>query len=185
MKKNKKGIYIILAVVVIITAAVAFFVGGRLINGTPTTSEVKSHFSLITEPIEAEDIEFADINGKVYRLSEFEGKNVVVNFWAVFCPPCVEELPDFDKAVAELEDMNTIIIALNVVESPDEVKQFIDKIKIKNLDVYFDINQNSSIAYAIDTIPRTIIIDAKGYIRAVARGAVTYEDLIDTVDKVR
>jgi hypothetical protein len=75
-------------------------------------------------------------------------------------------------------------VAVNVVEPKDEIEQFLDELKINNLDIYMDINNNASITYSIDTIPRTIIIDEEGVIRYAARGAVTYDDLLNTVGKV-
>lgn len=185
--KNKKLLYTIFALALVLVAVVAFFAIKGILDRMPSGDDNGGGEASVfreTEPTQAADIQFKDMDGGVHNLSDFEGKKVVVNFWAVFCPPCVEEMPDFDKAVSELEKMNAVIVALNVVEPKDEIEQFLDELKINNLDIYMDIKNNASITYSIDTIPRTIIIDEEGVIRYAARGAVTYDDLLNTVEKI-
>lgn len=185
--KNKKLLYVILAITTILVAvAVAFAVKG-IITRLPEKGEItvpkKTMFREQT-PVEAADIKFEDMDGNVLHLSDFRGKKVVINFWAVFCTPCVKEMPDFDRAVSYLERKNTVILALNVAEPQNEIKEFIEGLGIKNLEIYMDIDNNAAKTYAIDTIPRTIIIDEKGIIRYAARGMVEYDDLVHTVGKL-
>ncbi len=184
---NKKLLYTIFALALVLVAVAAFFAIKGILSRLPEKDESDAPQRSVfreTDPTEAADIEFKDLDGNVFQLSDFKGKKVVINFWAVFCPPCVEEMPDFDRAVSDLEDMNAVILALNVVEPKDEIMEFLDELKIENLDIYMDINNNASITYAIDTIPRTIIIDEEGIIRYAARGAVEYDDLVNTVGRL-
>ncbi|MBN2558088.1 MAG: TlpA family protein disulfide reductase [Clostridia bacterium] len=188
MNKNKALGYILIGAAVVLVALIVFFIVRGINARIPSRMEggnASSRFTVFEDRIEAGDIEFAGIDGGTFRLSDFRGRNVVINFWAVFCPPCVDELPDFDRAVSVLADMNTVVIAINVTEPAEEIRRFMEQMKITDLDVYLDIAGNSSKTYGIDTIPRTIIIDADGYIRAAARGAVTYDDLINTVGDMR
>jgi len=183
--KNKKTAYIIIIIAVIAIAAVAFFTVRSLSSRNDKVTEDKVYrLEVMDEKIEAPDIQFLDMNDNSHQLSDFRGKTVIVNFWAIFCPPCVEELPDFNKAVKVLEDMNTVIIAINVTEGKSDIGDFINSAGLDQLNMYIDINGNSSRTYGIDTIPRTIVIDEDGYVRSAARGAVTYEDLIHIADEL-
>lgn len=183
--KNKKTAYIIIIVAVIAIAAVAFFALRALAsrNGKVTDEKVY-RLEVMDEKIEAPDIQFLDMNDNIHQLSDFRGKTVIVNFWAIFCPPCVEELPDFNNAVTVLEDKNTVIIAINVTEGKNDIRDFVNTAGLDQLSMYIDINGNASRTYGIDTIPRTIVIDENGYVRSAARGAVTYEDLIHIADEL-
>lgn len=180
--KNKKA-YIIMVVMVVIIAVLAFFAIRSFIQRNDRVEVQQTYrLELFDEKVEAPDIQFLDMNDAVHNLSDFRGKTVIVNFWAIFCPPCIEELPDFNKAVSVLEDHNAVIIAINVTEGKNDIKDFISNTGLDQIDFYIDLNNNSSQTYGIDTIPRTIVIDENGYVRSAARGAVTYEDLIHIAD---
>lgn len=181
--KNKKAVIVIVAAVVIFVIVLAFFaIKGLVENNSKPAGEGNYRLLLMDEQVAAPDIQFIDLDDKVHKLSDFRGKTVIVNFWAIFCPPCIEELPDFNKAAAELDKYNAVIIALNVTEGKNDIKDFIDKMNLDQLDFYIDFDGNGSQTYGVDTIPRTIVIDEKGYVRSAARGAVTYEDLIHIAD---
>ena len=184
--KNKKTIYIIIVIIaVIVIAAVAFFAIRALSSKNEKVNVDKVYrLELMDEKIEAPDIQFLDMNDNIHQLSDFRGKTVIVNFWAIFCPPCIEELPDFNKAVKVLEDKNTVIIAINVTEGKSDIIDFVNNADLHQLSMYIDINGNASQTYGIDTIPRTLIIDEDGFIRSAARGAVTYDDLIHIADEL-
>lgn len=180
--KNKKTLYTIIIIIAVIAIAVLAFLGIReLILRQPSFSAgtgSSTRFQILDEPIEAADIEFSDLDGNVHTLSEFRGRTVIVNFWAIYCPPCVEELPDFNRAISPLDDMNTVIIALNVAERKADIVDFADRLKLGDLGFYMDIANNSSQTYGVNSIPRTMVIDEEGFIRAKTIGPVTYDDLI-------
>lgn len=183
--KNKKAMYIIIIIAAIAVAVIAFLAISSLLSKNAKVPGDKVYrLELMDDKVEAPDIQFLDMNDNMHLLSDFRGKTVIINFWAIFCPPCIEELPDFNKAVFELEDRNTVIIAINVTEGKSDIKEFIQNAELGNLSVYIDFNNNGSQTYGIDTIPRTIVIDEDGYVRAAARGAVTYEDLIHIADEL-
>ena len=183
--KNKKSKYIIIIIVAIAIAVIAFITISSLASKNSKVPGDKVYrLELMEDKVEAPDIQFLDMNDNIHLLSDFRGKTVIINFWAIFCPPCIEELPDFNRAVTVLEDKNTIIIAINVTEGKNDIKDFIENAKLGDLSVYIDFNNNGSQVYGIDTIPRTIVIDEDGYVRSAVRGAVTYEDLIHIADEL-
>lgn len=181
MKNNKTAIIVTVVIIAIIVPGF-FAIRGLVEKNTKQAGTEKYRLVLMEEQVEAPDIQFIDLNDNIHRLSDFRGKTVIVNFWAIFCPPCIEELPDFNRAIKELEKYNTVVIALNVTEGKSDIREFIENAKLDQLEVYIDFNGNGSQTYGIDTIPRTIVIDENGYIRSAVRGAVTYEDLIHIAD---
>jgi thiol-disulfide isomerase/thioredoxin len=59
------------------------------------------------------DFSMSGIDGKEYRLSDFKGKWVLVNFWATWCPPCLEEMPELEIFHSRHKDSNAVVIGVN------------------------------------------------------------------------
>ena len=183
--KNKKAAYIIMAIAIVAIAVVAFFAIRQIVSRNEKVPGQESYrLELRDEPIEAPDIQFLDMDDNIHLLSDYRGKTVIVNFWAIYCPPCVEELPDFNRAVAVLEDKNAVIIAINISEGKTDIRDFKQQLNLDNLSFFRDLNFNASQTYGIDTIPRTVVIDKNGYVVSAVVGAVSYEDLVHIADEV-
>lgn len=113
-------------------------------------------------------------DGKTVKLSELRGKPVFLNFWATWCPPCNQEMPDIQKISTENKSVQ--IVAVNIKEAPLEVRSFL-KARGYTYPVGFDTSGDISNLYMIDGIPTSIAIDAKGVIRFEHTGAMTYAQL--------
>lgn len=74
------------------------------------------------------DFELQARDGQTYRLSDFEGSYVFLNFWATWCPPCIEELPSMDHLNQRLKARNFVMIAVSVDESWEEIDQFLARL---------------------------------------------------------
>ena len=77
----------------------------------------------------AQPFVFEDMQGQTQRLADYRGKWVLVNFWATWCPPCLEEIPDLvDLHRAHRKDMVVIGVALD--SSAKSVRQFVERFKV-------------------------------------------------------
>ncbi len=108
------------------------------------------------------DFTFQSIDGKTYKLSDFRGKIVVVNFWATWCPPCRKEMPYFVKLQDEYKD-DVQFIGLDVNETADKVKAFIQALGV-NYIIGFSTPQIESIFGGVTGLPTTFIIDRQGHV---------------------
>lgn len=131
----------------------------------------------VTEDIKkntAPDFTVLDKDGNTVRLSEKFGKPVVINFWATWCPPCKQELPDFDKLCKEYGD-RVVFMMVNLTDgyrdTVDGTKRFVSG-KGYTFPVYFDTKDNAASAYNVSSIPQTTFIDAKGNIYTTRIGAM-------------
>lgn len=74
------------------------------------------------------DFTLADETGKTFRLSQFKGSYVFLNFWATWCPPCVEEFPSIMGLSEHFKTKNLVVIAVSVDDSWGLVKNFLDSL---------------------------------------------------------
>jgi len=131
------------------------------------------------------DFKLKDLNGQELSLSDLKGKKVFLNFWATWCPPCKAEMPEIEKLYQEIKDNDLVIVAVEIGESLDIVKPFIDSNKY-NFKVLLDPDQSVATKYNIASIPTSYFIDAEGYIISKHVGGMNIDQMktyIKTLDK--
>ncbi|MBB6624160.1 TlpA family protein disulfide reductase [Clostridium gasigenes] len=132
--------------------------------------------SQTTTKEKAIDFKLKDLNGKYVSLNDFKGKNVLLNFWATWCPPCKAEMPDIEKLYQENKNSDLVILAVNLGEDKQTVKSFIEKNKY-NFDILLDSDQDVAVKYNIVSIPTSFFIDKEGNIVSKKIGAMTLEEM--------
>lgn len=104
------------------------------------------------------------LDGTVRSLADHAGKDVVVlDFWATWCPPCRDSLPEFSEMVEEFKDQPVAIYAVNVAQSPDTVLAFLHDFGIK-LPVVMDESAAIAEAFRVEAFPTTLFIGKDGII---------------------
>lgn len=112
--------------------------------------------------IMAPDFNLKDINGKTVKLSDYKGKKVILNFWAVWCKYCLMEMPDFNELNKELvKDNNAVILAVDVQETEEKVKEYLTSNNI-SLNVLMDADGAVSRTYGVSGYPTTFFINKDG-----------------------
>lgn len=128
----------------------------------------------------AHAFQFKDTDGKVHSLSDYKGRWVVVNFWATWCPPCLEEIPDLIELYTQREDVMVIGVAMEF-NDPNVVMQFVEAMSIN----YPTVLGNRRIASQLDDIsmlPSTYFFDPDGQPAARKLGLVTRESIEMFID---
>ena len=123
----------------------------------------------------APDFTVMDEEGNSVRLSDFRGRPVVLNFWASWCPPCRQEMPEFDSAYKELGG-EVVFMMVDLTDGGRETvavaKQFVEG-QGYGFPVYFDTRGEAADAYGIMSIPATYFIDAAGRVVSSQVGALS------------
>lgn len=134
---------------------------GMIGKGTPALNGAAPDFALRTT------------DGRVIRLSDFRGKTVVLNFWATWCPPCREEIPDFERAYQAREPRGDfVVLGVDYREPPGQVSGFIETFRV-GYPVVIDADGSVTERYGLPGLPGTFFIDSRGIIRKEALGPVT------------
>ncbi len=111
-----------------------------------------------------------DEAGKPVVLADFAGKPVLVNVWASWCAPCLQELPEMDKLAARLADTGAVVLAINIDDKAENGKRMKAKLGLTHLRVAFDPGKTVPKAFGVDAMPSSFVIDGGGVIRHVNRG---------------
>ncbi len=111
------------------------------------------------------DFTLNDVNDVSHTLSSYRGKTaVLLVFWYTGCPHCVKEIPDLIKITDNYGEKGMKVLSLNVYDSKDKLKKFIEKNKI-NYTVLDDSQQKTLTKYKVVGVPENIIVDSEGIIR--------------------
>ena len=112
----------------------------------------------------AKNFKLPMLNGQQsYSLKEFEGKPVILNFWASWCAPCREEMPFIQKAWKDYKTKGIQFIGINIMDDKDEAIKVLESLNINYLNLY-DPPGEVSKKYNVLALPVTIFIDKYGNI---------------------
>ena len=122
---------------------------------------------------------------RTIALSDFKGKVVVLNFWATWCPPCVEEMPSLIQMQQRMKNKGIIVLAVSVDADKNNYDQFLKEHNVTLLTVR-DADQKSNDLYGTFKFPETYIIDRSGVVRRKFIGAVDWNqtDVLDYLSKL-
>jgi len=119
---------------------------------------------------------------RTVSLNQFHGKIVVLNFWATWCPPCVEELPSLEQMQKDLGDKGVVVLGVSVDDSADDYHKFLKDHNVDFLTVRDPEQQRSQLGvvapvaskYGSYKFPETYIIDRNGVVRRKFIGPVNW-----------
>ena len=134
----------------------------------------------------APDFRLKRLRGSELSLAEFKGKVVLLDFWATWCAPCRQEMPDFEKLHRELSGKDVVILAIDVNEGEDIVAEYIDKEKY-TFPVLFSEGSDVLERYSVNAYPTLVAIDKSGRIAdyAIGRGPESENRIRQAIDRAR
>lgn len=120
---------------------------------------------------QAPDFALSDLNDKPYRLSDFRGKVVFLNFWATWCKPCREEMPSMEVLYKNFEKDGLVVLAVSIdrVTTTKDIPPFVKGMNL-TFPVLIDSWGQTDKPYKRMGVPETFIIDQEGVIREIVIG---------------
>ena len=131
-------------------------------------------------------LELADTSGRARTLSEFRGKTVVVNFWAMWCEPCRDEMPSLEKLRGRLGSRPFEVVAVNVGDSPERVARFTREMPV-TFPILFDREQEAARTWKVRGYPTSFVIGPDGRIVYYFVGELDWasDEVVRKIEKVR
>ena len=118
-------------------------------------------------------------DGKLVDTEKWRGKVLVVNFWASWCPPCVEEMPTLDKLQGEFKSQNVLFVGIGI-DSPSNIREFLEKTPVSYPIVIGGLegsNISKQMGNSQGALPYTIVINAQGKATSSKLGKISEEEL--------
>ncbi|MGF1454203.1 MAG: TlpA family protein disulfide reductase [Alphaproteobacteria bacterium] len=120
-------------------------------------------FQFQTNPIPVNTSGFVDETGTDLTLADFEGRTILVNLWATWCAPCVEELPTLDALQDSLGSERFEVVTISIDRGgPDKPKAFFDRLGLSSLTLYRDPSTKIGVGLEATGLPTTVLIDERG-----------------------
>jgi cytochrome c biogenesis protein CcmG/thiol:disulfide interchange protein DsbE len=123
------------------------------------------------------------LDGSTLTFSELRGRVAVVNFWATWCPPCEDELPDLEAVWAEYQAQGVVFVGVAFQEEGTEVRDMASRFGL-TYPLGLDEGERISTAFGITGVPETFVVDAQGQVAYVHIGPVTAGELRGQLDSL-
>ncbi|MDT8404810.1 TlpA disulfide reductase family protein [Sulfuriflexus sp.] len=154
-----------------------FFLGLLLLLSldSPALATDKQTLPTLATPFAAVDFELDGEDGRTYRLSDYRGQVVLINFWATWCPPCRYEMPSLERLWQQVKGKGVVILAINVGEDEDTIFEFMGQYPM-TFPLPMDQDGKVIKAYPVMGLPTSYIISPQGQVTHRAVGSREWDD---------
>jgi len=125
----------------------------------------------------------SDLDGNSLALSDLRGRVVVVNFWATWCPPCEDELPDFQALWQAYQARDVVFVGIAMQEEEMDVRELASLVGV-SFPLALDQGNRISSAYGVTGVPETFVIDPEGRVAYFHIGSVEMDELRENLDSL-
>ncbi|MBI3972766.1 MAG: TlpA family protein disulfide reductase [Chloroflexi bacterium] len=139
---------------------------------------------------EAPNIRLKDPSGKPIELKQFRGKAVVLNFWATWCAPCREEMPELEQIYRQYNDQGLVVLAVSIdgESSAKDVGAYLKegspRVGSYTFPVMLDTKQEAAQTYKLLGVPSTFFVDPAGVIRSVQPRVMDHRMLMENIKTI-
>ncbi len=140
--------------------------GITLLSLTLAALSLPSHAE---DKMPAPDFTLKSLSGKNIKLSEQRGDVVMINFWASWCGPCLQEMPALEQLHQRYKDLGFTLLGVNVEQNTDDAKDYLKNVNV-TFPILFDITNEVSDTYEISGMPTTYLVDRDGNLRKLYVG---------------
>jgi thiol-disulfide isomerase/thioredoxin len=155
--------------------AVSALAGNRAVALSDDLPDAADGFASVA-PVAAPALKFTDASGRPLTLANYKGHVLVVNLWATWCGPCVDELPTLAALAGEVETFGGLVLPISIdTNGAKAVEPFFGLHGITNLPVLLDPSGNNLDVLGTQGVPVTLVINSQGQLAARVDGAVNWD----------
>lgn len=134
-------------------------------------------FRWLKRPMPVNHVLIQNDRGEQVGLSQFNGKIVLLNLWASWCKPCIEELPALDRLQDRLSGRDFVIVTIALDEDIDEARQmFFDTLSIQSMGFYHESTERLGRDFPVDIVPASFLIDREGRAVGFLRSSIGWAE---------
>jgi thiol-disulfide isomerase/thioredoxin len=175
---NNRSTLLLLTIGLVVAAALALGSSIYLVRRARSAAEANTRNAKVIrfakDPETAPPFLLRDLNGKIVSIADGKGKVVILNFWATWCPPCREEIPEFVKLQQAYKDKLLIIGASEDDDGPQKVQQFAERFAM-NYPVVMATKELIDNYGGVPALPTSFLIDPQGRVVQKHTGLYEYE----------
>lgn len=149
---NRKLLVSIQTAAALILVALCFIVADSLREKVVAVGDRAPRFTIVTD------------DGRQVSTTDFGGKVLVLNFWATWCPPCVDEMPSLDAMAKQLRPKGVVVLGISVDRNEAAYRRFVQQMRLSFLTAR-DPEAKVSSSYGTFKYPETYVIDSRGRVR--------------------
>jgi thiol-disulfide isomerase/thioredoxin len=130
------------------------------------------------------DYQLRDLDGRVYKASDYRGKWLVINFWATWCAPCIHEMPELERFYRQHRDI-AMVWGVSFEDSDRErIVEFVERLGVSYPILGY--GQDPLTGYGeVRVLPTTFLVDPQGLLRHRFEGPINAQDIIDEIESER
>ena len=138
---------------------------------------------------EASDFELKDMKGNTVKLSDYKGKKVYLKFWATWCGPCRQSMPELNKLVEEkdrdFEILTVMAPGMQGEKTEEEFVEWFAQQDYPSVPVLYNPDGSAFANYQVRSIPTEVFIDSQGKIGHVQLGAISNEEAKKIIEELK
>ncbi|MFW2438811.1 MAG: TlpA family protein disulfide reductase [Arenicellales bacterium] len=149
--------------------------------------ELSHRASPLKSPVPAVDFNLIDTEEKMHKFSDLHGKVIVVNFWAVWCPPCREEMPSLERLRRKLADKPVAVLAINQGEDAERILSYLWGLDpVPEFPILLDLDMKVSSSWKATGLPTTFIVNKQGDIvyRMIGGREFDHPEIVKVIEKL-
>ncbi len=157
--------------------------GALLLAYSPAYAEQKKTRSFVEKLVTldhkppAPEFALTDIKGETHRLADYQGKILLINFWAVWCVPCRKEMPALQRLWRDLQEQHVVVLAINWGDEEKFVREFLDYVPGLDFPILIGGDMDTlAREWSLAGVPTTFFIDAEGRIVHRLAGECDFDD---------
>ncbi|MDX1401323.1 MAG: TlpA disulfide reductase family protein [Kiloniellales bacterium] len=154
-----------------------FGAGQALAQEQAIAGHIQENFILPPEPLPAPKTPVKDLLDNSVSLADYEGRLVLLNFWATWCAPCIREMPSLDRLQAKFEGRPFNVVAVSLDRAgKKKVEPFLQRIPLANLDILLDPRSKLARELVVSGLPTTFLLADDGRVIGALQGPAEWDE---------